>query len=1022
MAVRTWTLKIRGDEGDALRAADKVERRYKNLDINKGLSSKMDRLRAKFSSTADSLASTGRRIAKGIAIGVAGGVAALAVLGNKAINMASDLRESVNAVKVVFGPAVDKIRDFGKTSAESFGLSQRAFNQLATPLGAMLRNAGLGADQAALSTINLTKRAADMASVFNTDVSDAMTAIQAALRGEADPIERFGVNMSAVAVQAEALAMGINKSWNEMKPQERAAARLSLFFKQTERVAGDFANTSGEMANQQRIAAARAEELAAKIGMVLLPVKAKAIELATIFMDKVGMLGNAFRSAFSGEGVTSDGLVGFVERAGVVAREAWPHLRRFGRSVQDWASRIGDFFKRNPKVLFATLAGVIGTLLVGAVVALGAALIAVISPFVLVVAAVGAIAGAVTYAYTRWEFFREGVDSVVAWFKSSAWPAIQRFATSVREIFAQVVEWVRRNWPKVQEAVGRVVDWFTTTAWPALQRFAGQVQEKFQGFIDWTKRTWPQVSEAIGHVLAVIRVIVGVFVVAALALWRTFGDTVLTFARNAWDAIWRVIQGVLTVIRGIIQTVLALINGDWSKAWEGITTILSGALGIMRGAVELGLAAVLGVLSLGLDAIQGVWNLVWAGMSAGLGAIWRGIKNGVVSGVNAVIGVINWFIRLLNHIPGVNISEIGEVGGGGGKPDVRTGNQEHGMRRARGGFMTNRGGRGGEYVVGEGNRFRPEAVIATDPRYRKRNLGLWAWAGQKLGVPGFDRGGVPGYALGGIPNPLNAVGDALSAGASFVRDISTRALGPVRDTAKAMINAIPGGERVQFLRDFGRSVVDRIYDWARGKTDEHEAAMSGSGGGSAKGLVGNAAAAFRQFREMFPNMTIGGWRARGSVPGSDHPKGKALDLMTGSNDTAQRIISTFMGQAGRKYWIWNRQIATQSGGWRPRSYHGPSPHTDHVHLSYYKRGGVLGFENGGRLPEDVMGVGPSGRRYRLHKGEEIRSNRDQGGGVTLLVQGDLVIQANDERGGRAAAKGFHNYLAERGIVNDARTA
>jgi hypothetical protein len=132
--------------------------------------------------------------------------------------------------------------------------------------------------------------------------------------------------------------------------------------------------------------------------------------------------------------------------------------------------------------------------------------------------------------------------------------------------------------------------------------------------------------------------------------------------------------------------------------------------------------------------------------------------------------------------------------------------------------------------------------------------------------------------------------------------------------------------------------------------------FGGGGGGSAKGLVGYASTAFQFFKDMFPGMTIGGWRATGSVPGSDHPKGKALDLMTGSNAIAQRIISMFMDLPGKKYWIWNRQIATASGGWQPRPYSGPSPHTDHVHLSFYKQGAW-------KLLEDQLGY--------LHKGEMV---------------------------------------------------
>ncbi|MQA17739.1 MAG: hypothetical protein GEV09_27820, partial [Pseudonocardiaceae bacterium] len=48
-----------------------------------------------------------------------------------------------------------------------------------------------------------------MASVFNVDVSEALDAIQAGLRGEADPLERFGVGLTDAAVRAHAVELGL---------------------------------------------------------------------------------------------------------------------------------------------------------------------------------------------------------------------------------------------------------------------------------------------------------------------------------------------------------------------------------------------------------------------------------------------------------------------------------------------------------------------------------------------------------------------------------------------------------------------------------------------------------------------------------------------------------------------------------------------------------------------------------------------------------------------------------------------
>jgi hypothetical protein len=98
-------------------------------------------------------------------------------------------------------------------------------------------------------------------------------------------------------------------------------------------------------------------------------------------------------------------------------------------------------------------------------------------------------------------------------------------------------------------------------------------------------------------------------------------------------------------------------------------------------------------------------------------------------------------------------------------------------------------------------------------------------------------------------------------------------------------------------------------------------------------LVGNAATAYPIFRRM-GNWQILGWGLRPDLS-SDHPKGLAMDIMHPTPQEASAIIAQFRGLPGAKYWIWNRQIANVAvDNWRVRPYSGPSPHTDHVHLSF----------------------------------------------------------------------------------------
>lgn len=216
-----------------------------------------------------------------IAGGFLTGAAVAKVAGDlsSAVDAASELQDSINAVNVVFGEAAGTVQEFGDTSANAIGLSRDEFNKLAGPLGAMLKNAGFGMDEVGGKTIDLTKRAADMASVFGGSVGDALGAVTAALRGETDPIERYGVAVNAAKTEARALADTGKTVAKDLTDQEKAAARLALIFEQTAAVEGDFANTSGDLANKTRSTNAELADMQAELGTRLLPVALKITEV-----------------------------------------------------------------------------------------------------------------------------------------------------------------------------------------------------------------------------------------------------------------------------------------------------------------------------------------------------------------------------------------------------------------------------------------------------------------------------------------------------------------------------------------------------------------------------------------------------------------------------------------------------------------------------------------------------------------------------------------------------------------------
>ena len=174
-------------------------------------------------------------------------------LGTAATKVASDLGESVNAVNVVFGESSDIIQDWGEQASTQAGLSKRAFNESSAVIGTLLKKTGQDLDGVAESTIEITKRSADLASVFNKDLSVATGAVGAALRGETEPIRQFGIDVSAAAVEAEALSSGLVENKKDITEAVKVQARYNLILQQSSGLAGDFAKTNDDLANSSRV-------------------------------------------------------------------------------------------------------------------------------------------------------------------------------------------------------------------------------------------------------------------------------------------------------------------------------------------------------------------------------------------------------------------------------------------------------------------------------------------------------------------------------------------------------------------------------------------------------------------------------------------------------------------------------------------------------------------------------------------------------------------------------------------------
>lgn len=496
-------------------------------------------------------------------------VGSIVSFGKDAVENASTLSESLNAVKVSFGDASAEITKLGETSATRLGLSQAQFNGIATQFSAFAGTiAGAGGDISGVID-DLSTRGADFASVMNLDVNDALGLFQSGLAGETEPLRKYGIDLSAAAVEAYALSSGIWDGVGTMTEAQKVQARYGSLMEQTNKVAGDFANTSDGLANTQRIANARFEDASAALGNAFMP----------IIQEITSILADTF--------------VPIIET-------------------------VGEWFKQNQSVVIA-IASALGIMAVaiGIVTAVqwlwNAALAA--NPITWIIIGITALIAAIVWLVMEWDnvvkflsdVFQPAIDAVGAVFtwlwENALKPVVDAISMAFTWLYDNVFKpvfdgvmlyiglwaalftWLYENMLKpIFEAIGQVFVWIYENKIKPIIDFIKSLIDGLGMVFKWlyenaVKPAFDGIGKAFEWVWKnVIQPVIG-WINGAI---KTIGDTVSSvfgaiggFIKSVFDGIIGIIRGPVNVVIGFINTLIDGLNRikinipDWVPEWGG---------------------------------------------------------------------------------------------------------------------------------------------------------------------------------------------------------------------------------------------------------------------------------------------------------------------------------------------------------------------------------------------------------------------------------------------------------------------
>lgn len=494
------------------------------------------------------------------------------LIGNKLVNAASDLNETVSKTQAIFKTNSAEMIAWANTTTRTMGLSKRAALDYAASFAGALKNVGgLSEDEAARASRSLTGLASDLSSFFNVGQEDVAGALRSALTGEFEPMKRFNVVINESILKQKALAMGLIKGKEEMSAAAKQAATLALIMEQTADAQGDFARTADGAANKERTVAAEVENLSAQIGQNLLPYKLKLLEVVSQLIGWFGSLSPEMQKA--------------AVIIGAVAAAAGPVLVVLGSLVPiitGLGSVVGFVFSG----AFLPVVGILA--------AVAAAGYLVYQNWETIKAAAVALVATVRASFQTWMADNEGVIAalVAAWNKltnatSALWQSIQSALQPVIAALGEYLEQLLQPFGGVEGAMHKLGTIATQLATLYLNYLSAQLEalgvvlpilgQKLADVIRW-------ITQKIAAVQNLAREIRDGLVTAIEWVQEKMSQLILIIAR--------VVLKFLELKKNVTDTFNALRNMDWSDIGADIASgigngISSAAAGVKAKAVNM---------------------------------------------------------------------------------------------------------------------------------------------------------------------------------------------------------------------------------------------------------------------------------------------------------------------------------------------------------------------------------------------------------------------------------------------------
>jgi hypothetical protein len=217
------------------------------LDLVNKVSGKLTPLEKDLDRTGKKMQEVGRSMTLGI-------TAPLALAAGAFVKAAADAEETENRFRQVFGSLSDDAGAFADELGDAVGRSSIKIMDGLSTFQSFSVGMGFAREEASEMSKSIQTLALDFASFNNISDDEAMQRFISALSGSSEVLDRFGINIKQSALDLELQAQGLANSTSEATEQQKVIARLAIIMRaMTDQGAtGDAIRTQDSFTNQMK--------------------------------------------------------------------------------------------------------------------------------------------------------------------------------------------------------------------------------------------------------------------------------------------------------------------------------------------------------------------------------------------------------------------------------------------------------------------------------------------------------------------------------------------------------------------------------------------------------------------------------------------------------------------------------------------------------------------------------------------------------------------------------------------------